>query len=269
MDKIGQGQKFSFLISAGDNFYENGLSGIEDPLFEESFSNVYTGENLQKPWFAVLGNHDYHGDVLAQLDSALVLRDSRWHCGREYQLLHQLESSAHGGSYVEFFFIDTVPFVDEYWQTYHKPMDWRGLLPREEHLVQKLQVLSKALESSVATWKIVVGHHPIYSEGSHGDTVELIERLLPILNTQKADLYVNGHDHCLEHIKREDSSINFITSGGGSKAWKGMKPTPNKNGVKLYYDGQGFTTFTVTSTHLHISYFDVYGSVIHEVDLYK
>lgn len=41
--------------------------------------------------------------------------------------------------------------------------------------------LNNALKVSKATWKIVVGHHPIRSIGSHDDTAELKKQLLPIL----------------------------------------------------------------------------------------
>ena len=34
----------------------------------------------------VLGNHDYMGDVLAQLSDEIVKRDPRWFCRREFQL---------------------------------------------------------------------------------------------------------------------------------------------------------------------------------------
>ena len=44
-----------------------------------------------------------------------------------------------------------------------------------------LQDLENALSESRAKWKIVVGHHAIRSVGHHGDTNELVERLLPIL----------------------------------------------------------------------------------------
>lgn len=38
-----------------------------------------------------------------------------------------------------------------------------------------------ALEESSATWKIVIGHHTIFSAGHHGNTQELVDQLLPIL----------------------------------------------------------------------------------------
>lgn len=41
--------------------------------------------------------------------------------------------------------------------------------------------MDKALRESSANWKIVVGHHTIKSAGQHGNTVELVAKLLPIL----------------------------------------------------------------------------------------
>jgi len=46
-----------FVISAGDNFYPNGLNSTQDALFTKSFISVYTASGLQVPWYAVLGNH--------------------------------------------------------------------------------------------------------------------------------------------------------------------------------------------------------------------
>eukprot|EP01018_Ginkgo_biloba_P005121 Gb_14815 [translate_table: standard] len=96
MDSIGQQLQISFVISTGDNFYENGLSGTDDPSFGESFSNIYTGSSLQTTWHAVLGNHDYKGDTLAQLDPALTTLDSRWHCYRTSILKYNLPLSCQG-----------------------------------------------------------------------------------------------------------------------------------------------------------------------------
>jgi hypothetical protein len=43
------------------------------------------------------------------------------------------------------------------------------------------QDLNAALKQSKVTWKIVVGHHAIRSVSEHGDTMELVQQLLPIL----------------------------------------------------------------------------------------
>jgi hypothetical protein len=43
-------------------------------------------------------------------------------------------------SFVEFFFIDTTPFVDLYWTYAKHQYDWRGILPRERYLKKQLKV---------------------------------------------------------------------------------------------------------------------------------
>jgi tartrate-resistant acid phosphatase type 5 len=52
MGRIGEELDIDFVISTGDNFYENGLTGIDDPSFEESFSGIYTAKSLQTPWYS-------------------------------------------------------------------------------------------------------------------------------------------------------------------------------------------------------------------------
>ncbi|GAA0184978.1 phosphatase [Lithospermum erythrorhizon] len=73
-----------FIISTGDNFYDDGLINENDPAFDDSFCNIYTAPSLNKQWYHVLGNHDYRGDVLAQLSPVLTERDWRWRCLRSY-----------------------------------------------------------------------------------------------------------------------------------------------------------------------------------------
>lgn len=46
----------------------------------------------------------------------------------------------------------------------------------------------------------MIGHHAIRSIGHHGDTEELTQQILPILEANEVDVYLNGHDHCLQHI---------------------------------------------------------------------
>lgn len=67
--------------------------------------------------------------------------------------------------------------------------------------------LEEALRKSSAKWKIVIGHHAIRSAGHHGDTPELVRHLLPILKAHNVDMYMNGHDHCLQHISSLDRYV--------------------------------------------------------------
>ncbi|KAK6921562.1 Calcineurin-like phosphoesterase domain, ApaH type [Dillenia turbinata] len=261
MGTIGEKLDIDFIISTGDNFYEDGLTGTDDPAFNESFIDIYKAKSLQKLWYNVLGNHDYRGDVEAQLSPILREKDSRWICSRSYIV---------NAEFVDFFFIDTTPFVDKYFinpgnQTY----DWKGILPRYQYLSRTLEDLDSALKDSKANWKIVIGHHTIKSAGHHGVTEELLVHLLPILEAHSVDFYVNGHDHCLEHITSSDSKIQFLTSGGGSKAWRGDINWWNPDELKLYYDGQGFMSFQMTQNTADMAFYDVLGNILHKWSISK
>ncbi|EXC05037.1 Purple acid phosphatase 3 [Morus notabilis] len=256
MGIVGEKLDIDFIISTGDNFYDNGLTGTDDPAFEYSFSKIYTAPSLQKQWYSVVGNHDYRGDVAAQLSPILQKLDNRWLCLRSFIVDTEI---------AEFFFVDTTPFVEKYFTDPEDHVyDWKGILPRKNYLSNLLKDVDSALKDSIAKWKIVVGHHTIRSAGSHGDTHEIAKYLLPILKENNVDLYINGHDHCLEHISSPDSPIQFLTSGGGSKAWRGDVNWWNPKEMKFFYDGQGFMSMEITQTQVDIAFYDVFGRVLHK-----
>ncbi|KAL3637518.1 Purple acid phosphatase 17 [Castilleja foliolosa] len=262
MGRIGGELDIDLVISTGDNFYDNGLKDENDPKFLDSFTNIYTAKSLQKQWFSVLGNHDYRGDVAAQLSPLLRKIDTRWLCRRSFLVDAEI---------AEFFFVDTTPFVKGYFEDpgEHK-YDWRGVSPVKSYTAGLLKDLESALKESSATWKIVVGHHAIRSVSHHGDTQELVHQLLPILRANKVDLYMNGHDHCLQQISDNISPIQFLTSGAGSKAWRGDVNTTNDGKLRFFYDGQGFMSVQLTQTHdLEIVFYDVAGSVLHRWTMSK
>ncbi|CAI9277287.1 unnamed protein product [Lactuca saligna] len=255
MGKVGEKMDVDFIISTGDNFYDSGLIDVDDPAFSESFSNVYTAPSLQKQWYSVLGNHDYRGNALAQLSPVLTQRDSKWFCLKSFML--------HAG-HTEFFFVDTTPFQDKYFTETKHTYDWRGVLPRADYIANLLKEVDIALKESNAKWKIVVGHHTMFSAGDHGNTQELVDKLLPILKENEVNLYINGHDHCLQQISSPDSKLQFLTSGGGSKAWRGNTNPWNPNEMKFYYDGQGFMTGEITYEKIQLAFYDIFGNKLHK-----
>src|SRR5271163_3628741 len=57
-DKMAKAAKeidAKFVISVGDNFYENGVASVSDPHWRKSFEDVYHHEPLQVPWHCILG----------------------------------------------------------------------------------------------------------------------------------------------------------------------------------------------------------------------
>ena len=57
MGIIGEKMDIDFIVNVGDNFYKNGLTGVDDKAFEESFTNIYTAKSLQKPWYTSKASH--------------------------------------------------------------------------------------------------------------------------------------------------------------------------------------------------------------------
>ncbi|KAL7105908.1 hypothetical protein ACP275_07G076200 [Erythranthe tilingii] len=259
MGEIGKKLAIDFVISTGDNFYYTGLKGVNDPIFIKSFTNIYTAKSLQIPWYIVLGNHDYMGSTGAQLSPALRKIDNRWHCMRNFIVETGI---------LDIVFIDTTPFVDKYFENPKKQrFDWKDVLPRGKYMSYISKNLDLALKKSEARWKIVVGHHTMKSIGSHGDTEEIVTHLLPILEENKVKMYINGHDHCLEHLSNQDGSMQFLTSGGGSKAWKNNIHYKNHNdSTHFYYDGQGFMSVEIAYEKAKISFYDVSGKPIYKIN---
>ncbi|GAB2293579.1 hypothetical protein Dimus_027788 [Dionaea muscipula] len=256
MGRIGWSMGIDFVISTGDNFYNDGLKDVNDPAFAASFTRIYTSRGLQRQWYSVLGNHDYRGNARAQLSPVLRKRDTRWLCLRSFIV---------NAGVADIFFIDTTPFVQKYFlKTERHTYDWRGLGSIKTYIRNLLSDLDSALNKSTATRKIVVGHHPIRNAGHHGDTKEL-QQLLPILKARKVDFYVNGHEHCLQHISdtRRSSKIQFFTSGAGSKAWRGYTKGLKRPDLKFFYDGQGFMSVNLGRNKSDILFYDINGKVLH------
>uniref|UniRef100_A0A0E0CXP7 Purple acid phosphatase n=1 Tax=Oryza meridionalis TaxID=40149 RepID=A0A0E0CXP7_9ORYZ len=208
MGKVGEKLNIDFVISTGDNFYEDGLTGVDDQAFEESFTDIYTAKSLQKPWYLVLGNHDYRGDVLAQLSPVLRKIDQRFLCMRSFIVNAEI---------VDFFFIDTTPFQLKYWtrpKDHH--YDWRGVAPRQKYITNLLKDMDEAMKKSTAKWKIAVGHHTIRSVSDHGDTKELLQLLLPVLkpNSDKLQFFYDGQGFMSLQINQDQADFIFYDVSG-------------------------------------------------------
>eukprot|EP01034_Spumella_vulgaris_P031178 gene31178-38525_t len=77
-----------------------------------------------------------------------------------------------------------------------------------------LFTIEAILKKSTATWLVVAGHYTVYSVAEHGDTPSLLSLLVPLLVKYKVHLYLNGHDHVLQHISWRGTE--YITSGAGA-----------------------------------------------------
>ncbi|KAG8100654.1 hypothetical protein GUJ93_ZPchr0013g36463 [Zizania palustris] len=74
---------------------------------------------------------------------------------------------------------------------------------------------------------------------------------------------VDGHDHVLEHISSRDNPIQYFTSGGGSKAWRGVfQPIDGK--LLFFYDGQGFMSLQLNQDQADFIFYDVSGNILYQ-----
>ncbi len=237
MGIAAQTVKAKFIISVGDNFYENGVTSINDPQWQSSFEKVYTAPALQVPWWVVLGNHDYHGNCEAQIDYHQI--NPRWNMpARYYTRTERIDEK----TLVDFFYIDTTPMA-QISDDKKVALDTTNA----QKLVQQIAWLDNELAASTAPWKIVVGHHPVYSGGVHGDTAYVIEHVLPLLEKYKVQAYFNGHDHDLQHLQA--GKVNLFCSGGGSKPRDFVLPTSHS---KFGRGTGGFIAATLNTEVLEV-----------------
>jgi tartrate-resistant acid phosphatase type 5 len=235
-----------FVISVGDNFYGYGVSSVTDPKWKAAFEDVYVAKALQVPWYVALGNHDYRGNVEAQIEY------SRWSTRWRMPARHYtFTEPAGGGVRVQFFVLDTSPFLGAY-RSFFSFTKVAG----QDAGAQRAW-LEKELAASTAEWKIVVGHHPICSSGPHGDAKELVRDIRPLLERYGVAAYLNGHEHVLEHLR--SGPVEYFTSGGGSEVTR-VSPDPRVVWAEAV---AGFMAFTVAPDALRVSVVDAAGSVRH------
>jgi tartrate-resistant acid phosphatase type 5 len=235
-----------FVVSTGDNFYENGVASVEDPEWKRSFEDIYARPSLMIPWYVALGNHDYHGDVGIQI--AYTKTSTRWRMPARY---YTATESASPETRVELFCLDTCPFLGEY--------RTEGSITRVQDQDPAAQMiwLRNALAASTAPWKVVFGHHAVFSVGPHGDSPELIRTIKPLLEKYGVQAYLNGHDHSLQ-VRREGSVVYF-TSGGGSST------TPVKQDARAEFaeSVSGFMAFTLTGDRMTVDVRDAANRTLH------
>lgn len=257
MDDVMYKLDGEFVISTGDNFYPNGVESTEDPEWFFSFENIYTGHHLHQNWYSILGNHDYRGNVQAQIDYSKKSR--RWQMPDRY-FFKEYELEDDSNEKVLFVFIDTNPFERDYYQKF------KYANIRTQDTTKQKQWLEGILAQSDARWKIVVGHHPMYTTGKRVDDQPYVrESLESILEKYNVDAYLAGHEHDIQHQKPENKKVHHFVSGAGSE----VRKTGRKK-YTIFADAvQGFLAMSVTKEAILIQAIDYQGKIIHKYTIKK
>lgn len=250
MDRVADRLAAQAIWTTGDNFYDDGVNGLDDSHWLESFEDVYGGDALQVPWYACLGNHDHRGCVDSQI--AYANRDDRWNLpARHYS--HRLRCA--DGSSALVVVLDTTPFIQRY------QIDGFERNPRIDSYdnLSQLDWLRRTLQEP-ATWKVVIGHHPI-SSGSpyHGGAVELQQRVRPLLVDAGVVLYICGHEHDLQHMADPDG-LHHLLSGAGAE----VRPTGSLPTTRAAFSALGFASLGFTRQAIALRIHDAGGGTLHE-----
>jgi len=227
----GSGCDFGLLL--GDNFYPSGVSSVADPQWQNTFEMIYSDPALQIPFYAVLGNHDHDGNPQAEIDYSPT--QNRWRMpAAEYQVDFPAGSQS---PLLTIFVIDS---------GYGEARD-----------ASQVAALVQTIDASNSTWKILALHHPLYSNGLHGDTVALRDSLLPAL-CHKVDLVLSGHDHIFSHLQDSNGCglQQWVVGTGGMGLY-----TTNPDPRALYSESSfGFASLTVDENSLTLVFHRSDGS---------
>ena len=212
MSRYRQSHPFNLALMAGDNIYTNGEMEKIQSVFEHPYADLLKqGVEFR----ACLGNHDVryqNGDL--QVKYAPFHMEGRYYTYRK-------ES-------VQFFVLDT-----------NGTSSW----------TTQTAWLEKELAKSNAPWKIVYGHHPIYSSGLYGTNQEMVARLGPLFKKYRVQLYLNGHEHNYERTKSINGTTYLITGIGGAT----LRPIV-KSAISEYTESRfGFSAIDVYQDHLEIT----------------
>lgn len=237
-----------YTVSVGDNFYENGVTGVDDPQWRHSFEEIYTAPALQSPWKVILGNHDYRGNVQAQLDYSAT--SPRWRLPARY---YSETVTLPDGARAAFYYLDTSPMIAKYYGS--------GVRVAGQDAQGQLDWLDARLGASQAAWNIVIGHHPIYTalsdeDGYSHDQPDLVARLNPILRKHAVPVYICGHDHVLQSVRMGDTS--YIVTGAGSKTYA---PGPAIRGG-FVSGAHGFMTARLSGGRFEYALVDRHGTAL-------
>lgn len=244
------------LALLGDNFYGGlGRAGVRSSRWDSNIESMYPADAFPGPLYALLGNHDYNdggagGSVAAQLDYRRHAPQSRWTLPHKW---YRFDLPAGGKPAATVLVIDT-NFV------------FNGGLSSRERQKQGIWLADQLSARREAPFVFVLGHHPLYSGGSHGDTRTLVHHLDPLFRRHKVDLYLCGHDHDLQHIEFKSHPTSFVVSGAGGARAREVRERKGGAFAKAVY---GFTHIELAQDRFVLRHVDANGNRLHAFEKTK
>jgi tartrate-resistant acid phosphatase type 5 len=245
------------LLMLGDNWYGELAGGSQSPRWQTQFEEMYPHDVFPGPAYAILGNHDYQKWPESKVNAELAYAKSghtRWTMPARW---YSFEFPAQN-PLITFIALDSnMPFKDG---TSERGKDFT-LTPAQQ--AEQLRWLEGELKRPRTTpFLVVMGHHPVYSDGPHGDHPVLVRDWDPLFQKYKVDVYLAGHDHDLQHLEFEGHPTTHFLSGGGGADLYDLKVDPSARGPfaqKVY----GFSHLSITEKQLTLRHLDPSGHILH------
>jgi hypothetical protein len=263
------------LALLGDNFYGGfGGKGVQSDRWNINIEQMYKASDFPCPLFAMLGNHDYGDEAaLASVKTQLAYKaakpDTRWHLPAKWYRMNLPDENPLATVLV----IDTNRIlsakIDDEKKEDPDPAKAAKDAARKakeapinpsEPRSQVEWLKAELAKPRTTPWLFVMGHHPLYSDGVHGDNAKLIALLDPLFRQHKVDLYLTGHDHDLQHIEFDGHPTSFVISGGGgARAREPKRKERSKFGQGIY----GFSHLELRKDAFVLTHVDANGKELH------
>ena len=290
--QVCQQKRCDFAIGLGDNIYPEGPTTVDDPQFIDKFEKPY--QNINLPFYMVQGNHDnsgynagdggynkrgelqiaYSREMTLKLDSKsnrekLGRQLNKWQQpGRYYEIPAPAEEMINQ-PLVSFLAIDSTALT-----SFHDPISEYDL---KEYSKKQAKWINSTLHNSTAQWHIAFAHHPLVSNGEHGNagnynngsvlndhylakraTGEYFRDFFEENLCNRVDIFIAGHDHSLQLLKPVSrcGKTRFIVSGAGAKT-TGIRSLPTNEAAWQEGDKTGFFYLSIRNNTMTIEAYTV------------
>ena len=254
MGKMAETIDIEFVVAAGDIHHFEGVQSVSDPLWMTNYELIYTHPDLMIPWYPVCGNHEYRSNTDAVVAYSGI--SARWEMPSKYYTFVKDED----GVTVRVVMLDTTPMIDKYREETDKYAD-----ASKSDYTEQLEWLDGVLSEAGEDWVLVVGHHPIYAytDKTESERTNLQQRLDPVLRKYgNVDMYLCGHIHTFQHIRREGCDIDYVVNSSGSLSRDDVQPI---DGTVFCSNESGYSLITVDENELDLYMLDKEGNVLHTV----
>ena len=240
------------VFAVGDIHHFEGVRSVQDPLWTSNFENIYSHPELMLPWYPVLGNHEYRGSTQAVLDYANISR--RWEMPARYYS----KTFNDKGISIRFILLDTSPLLSKYRKDTEKYPD-----ACKQNVQEQLDWLENELKNAEENWIVVMGHHPIYAQTpkSASEREDMQKLVDPILRKYNVDMYICGHIHNFQHIRKDASNIDYIVNSAASLSRK----VNEIEGTRFCSREPGFSIITFRQNEMNLYMIDKQGEVLYTV----